>query len=557
MRAVLVVAAVSLGLACVERGGATLPDVEVKVSGPRYEEVLAPLVAQQTPPAYLAGPAAAQWSHVRAFYALREHAPLWLDDDGLGKRGRKLIDALCPLSLDGLDPAAYRTAELERRLEVLGSGKAESRTLVELELLLTAAYLRAADDLQGGRIAPRKGASHHAELPFDVMAALKKAARQSPDQAFDAHRSERPEYRALAEALEEHRELAEKGGWPILDRGPLLAPGKRDPRVKVLRERLAATGELADASADDPELYDERLEKAVKAFQRRHGLAEDGKVAGKTLAALRVPVEKRIEQLQVNLERWRWLPADLGERYVLVNTAAFELQAYEGKDRELTMKVINGRHDWPTPSFSGTIEAITVNPDWVVPERILKDEVIPAMQADPEYAARNGMQVEDRAANAQLDPATMDWAGREDFKDLRVRQPAGPGNPLGRLKFEIRNPFMIYLHDTNAPKLFGQVDRALSHGCVRLEDPLALAKWVSQGTSEVHDALEDQLSRPKTRRLNLEEEVPVHLLYFTAWKDEDGQVHFREDIYRRDRVVLAGLKPQASAGVGGSQSVCR
>jgi murein L,D-transpeptidase YcbB/YkuD len=351
------------------------------------------------------------------------------------------------------------------------------------------------------------------------------------------------------------------------------------PLVAVLRQRLRVTGELRQEAPsvveqlvasvfsmsvkpvalgpslertarpepseppppDDPEQhFDEALEAAVKAFQRAHGLEPDGQVGGQTLAALRVTVGERIDQLLVNLERWRWLPADLGARHVRVNLPAFTLEAVEAGQPVLRMRVIIGMEDWQTPVLSDRVEYLVLNPTWHVPRRIAAEEVLPKLQEDPGAAAKLGVKVRRGDTGEPVDPGSVDWSG--DGAGYRFHQDPGPSNPLGPVKFVFPNRFAIYLHGTPNPKPFALAQRALSHGCVRVEEPLALAAFFLAGQEGGDEgALAQAIGRGKERRVALAEPVPVHLFYWTAYVDAEGRLHFAPDLYRRDAPLERAL----------------
>jgi murein L,D-transpeptidase YcbB/YkuD len=290
----------------------------------------------------------------------------------------------------------------------------------------------------------------------------------------------------------------------------------------------------------DEDHFDEVLEEGVKAFQRAHGLEPDGEVGARTLEALRVPVEARIQQLQVNLERWRWMPEDLGARHVLVNLPAFELVAVEGGQPVLRMRVIIGREDWSTPVFSEQVEHLVLNPSWHVPRRIAAEEVLPLLRTNPRGASRLGLVVSRRDTGEVVDPAGVDWSGGGE--GYRFHQDPGPRNPLGPVKFMFPNRFSVYLHGTPNLELFALAGRALSHGCVRVEQPLALAAFLLAGEEGWDEAaLAEAVAGGKTQQVVLREPTPVHLLYWTAFVDEEGRVNFRPDLYHRDGPLRRAL----------------
>jgi murein L,D-transpeptidase YcbB/YkuD len=265
-------------------------------------------------------------------------------------------------------------------------------------------------------------------------------------------------------------------------------------------------------------VFDAALAAAVSRFQRRHGLEVTGKVDEETLAELNVPVEDRIRQLQVNMERWRWMPASLGDRYIMVNVPEFRLDVIEGGKTAMTMRVIVGKDQSRTPAFSDKMSYIEVNPYWNIPESIANEEILPKLDSDPGYLAREGIE--------RVDPSQVGSG---------LRQPPGPTNPLGQLKFMFPNDFNIYLHDTPAGHLFAKEERLFSHGCIRIEKPFELAVYLLRDDPKWSpEALQAAIDSGENKSISLSRPLPVHILYWTAWVDGDGTVELRRDVYGHD-----------------------
>lgn len=361
-----------------------------------------------------------------------------------------------------------------------------------------------------------------------------------------------PEARRLLAALDDLRRIADAGGWPRVPEGGPLRPGDASVRIPELRDRLLASGDLLEprASLGDP-FYDPELEAAVRRFQRRHGLAADGVLGKRTLAALNVPVERRIDQVRANLERWRWLPADLGEHHLWVNIAGFELDEARGGRITYSARVIVGRRYTKTPVFSSEVTHLVLNPCWSVPPGIARREILPAVKEDPSYLAREGFDVLPAGGPAvPVDPATIDWSELSAANLPYVfRQRPGPANSLGRIKFVFPNPYDVYLHDTPARSLFEHEVRAFSHGCIRLENPLELADRLLAGDPAwTPERLRAEITSGRQQTVPLPAPVPIHVVYFTAWVDGAGTLHLRNDVYGRDAAVLDAL----DAGGGGT-----
>lgn len=343
------------------------------------------------------------------------------------------------------------------------------------------------------------------------------AGEPAAELAAEAPRS--PAHGRLAGALAEYRALAAAGGWGAVPGGPSLKPGEpiAPERWQALVARLAVTGDLPAEAArelgpEPPRLLDDPLAEAVRRFQRRHALADDGVVGPQTLAALNVPVEARVAQLELNLDRWRRLPEELGRRHVLVDLGGQELVALEDGIEVLRMNVVVGTPRTPTPTLASEIAYLVVNPSWYVPASIVRNEIDPKLARDPGYLRRNGYE---RLPNGLL------------------RQRPGPHNALGQLKFIFPSPYSVYLHDTPSRHLFGLPVRAFSHGCVRIAEPRAFADWLLARQPQLPD-LDRLLAAGREHRIDLDEKVPIHLAYWTASVTPEGEVRFHRDIYGRD-----------------------
>ncbi len=339
----------------------------------------------------------------------------------------------------------------------------------------------------------------------------------------------------LERALTDYQKIQKKGGWDRVESGPKLLKGDRDKRVLALKKRLHITGDLKNFSAS--ETFDDPLYDAVVFFQKRHGLETDGFVGIETVSALNVPVEKRIQQLSINIQREKEDRKPNSSRFIQVNIPDFCLTAYEENRPVLQMKVVVGmRKDWQTPLVSSKIKQLILNPKWHVPEKIIKKELLEKIQKDPDYLTHENMKVFEINGNemVDVDPKSYNWK-EADPKKLRIVQDSGHGNALGRIKFMFPNPDDIYMHDTPLKKFFAQRVRTFSHGCIRVEKPMELADFVLKGNPQwTREKLVKEIGKEETRFLNLKEPVNVNVIYRTAWIDETGVLQFRDDIYRKD-----------------------
>jgi murein L,D-transpeptidase YcbB/YkuD len=488
-----------------------------------------------------------------AFYERRLYLPVWSSGGRPTGAATELLSVIGGVGSEGLEPEDYHLGALsELRASAEAGGGAA--TLADFDLLMTDAFLILGAHLVSGRVDPEtfdaEWVAHRREV--DLAETLERAlAGDGPRRTLDDLRPRHVEYRRLADALATYRGLAEAGGWPSVPDGPVLRPGESSLRVRDLRARLGSGDPRATRAPADPLLYDEELETAVIAFQASHGLDTDGVVGDKTLAALNVPADVRARQIELNLERWRWLPQKLGERYVVVNIPAFDVSVIEGDEVILEMRVAVGRSYRRTPVFSDAIRYLVLNPHWEVPHRLAVQDKLPEIKKDPEFLSREGFRVYQGwgAEQREIDPATVDWSDVEPRSfSYRLRQSPGPRNALGRVKFMFPNRFNVYLHDTPSREVFGKAERDVSSGCIRLERPLELAETLLGPESRwSRSEIERVLASGAETVISLERPVPVHLLYWTAWADADGAIHFRNDVYGRDALLAEALERAAEA----------
>jgi murein L,D-transpeptidase YcbB/YkuD len=462
--------------------------------------------------------------------------------------------------------------------------EASHAELTEFELKLSLTLTRYVSDLATGRFSPKKELPQQHILPqaLDPLTILTNAADAADIGAYlRGFAPPHPAYAGLREALARHRALAAAGGWPMLPDGPTLKPGMVDERVPLLRWRLQRSGDFdvlpgPPASPDPvslgpvspgpaspagarsdlaaaslalgpppalPEFFDLALQQAVERFQRRHGLEADGLVGRSTRAALNVSPEERINQIILNMERWRWMPRDLGSTHVLVNMAGFELDLIVDRRPTLSMRVVVGTPYQSTPVFSEEMTYLEFNPYWNIPHSIASKEILPQAQRDPSSLTSRGIRVFAGSGGVQLDPWAVDWWSiTPSTFPFRLRQDPGPNNPLGRVKFMLPNHFSVYLHDTSSPSLFQRTVRTFSHGCIRVEKPAELAAYVLRHNEGWDLERVQSVMKSGARRIvTLKQPVPVHLTYVTAWAADDGTVQFRNDVYGRDSGLFKAL----------------
>jgi murein L,D-transpeptidase YcbB/YkuD len=485
------------------------------------------------------------WDDMHHFYERRLWQPTWANAGGPLPLAKEFLETIPAVAPEGIDPRRYRQEDLARRVEALRRVESfddpqAQRQLVDTDIHLTYALMTLAEHLAAGRLQPKSlnigwyTKPRNVDLP-DLLAAVADHPEKLRPTLLGLA-PPHPEYARLRAAVAAYREQAAKGEWPQVPPGPPLQRGAADARVGLLRARLAATGDLpAEAAggrgADDaqqPPLFDQATAQAVQRFQARHGLPPTGVVDEATLAALDVTIGVRIRQMELNMERWRWMPADLGERHIEVNVPEFVLRVMEGDRAVLAMRVVVGKEQSRTPVFSDKMTYVELNPYWNIPPSILHDEILPALARDPGYLASHDMEV-------------VSGEGEE----MRVRQRPGPQNPLGRIKFMFPNDFDVYLHDTPAGHLFNQSERTFSHGCIRIERPMDLADYLLRGDPKWdRAAVEAAIAAGEQRQITLRRPIPVHILYWTAWVEKDGRVQFREDVYGHDAILDAALRAE-------------
>jgi murein L,D-transpeptidase YcbB/YkuD len=491
------------------------------------------------------------------FYEHRMYEPAWSDDDGPIVQADSLIQAIQGADREGLRPSDYHLAEIEGVLAEVIRNKGRGvplypPRLADLDVLLTDAFLIYGAHLLAGRVNPETFDSEwHANRRQGDLAAVLQAALDSNriEEALKGLLPPQPGYLRLREALARYRNVAAKAGWPIVPDGPKLQKGDQGERVLALRTRLVSSGDLEGESGVSGGLFDNALEQALRKFQQRHGLDVDGMVGPATLAALNVPVETRLRQIELNMERWRWLPQDLGQRYILINIANFELDVVESGQPVMMMRVVVGRGYRRTPVFSDKMTYLVLSPYWHVPKNIAVQDKLPLIKKDPNYLAEQHMKVfQGWGAEAkEIDPKTVDWS-RVNAKNfpLRLRQDPGPWNALGRVKFMFPNTFNVYLHDTPSQELFAKTTRTFSSGCIRIEKPMELTAYVLRGDPDWNrERILAVIATNVEQTVRLPEPMPVYLLYWTAWAHEDGSIQFRTDIYGRDRLLDQALAQEA------------
>ena len=482
-----------------------------------------------------------------SLYAANGFAPFWN-----AARLQVLLGLIRASDNDGLLPADYPLAALTRRA---AGGAWSPIDQARLDLLATDAYALLLYHGYFGKVDPRSlDPNWNYELreigERDPIALLVETLRAGDLKAtLAAVRPANALYGWARESLADPRRIAARGGWPTVPAGPTLRTGDEDPRVQALRARLVVTGELS-ADAANGESFDSMLESAVWSFQARHNLTADGIVGRTTLAALNVPVEARIDQIRLNLERGRWVLNQIGDGdQVIVDVAGFEVRVASNGRTLWRSRAVIGKPYRQTPIFRASIDHVVLNPTWTVPPTILAKDVLPAIRRNRGYLAQHRMSVIDRNGRV-VDPTTIDFSrytGR-NFPWM-IRQDPGPQNSLGLVKIMFPNPHLVYLHDTPAKSLFREDARSFSSGCIRVEQPFDLVERLLATTPGWDRAsIDAAVATGKTRTVRLAKPIPVLLLYWTIDRGENGETLFKADPYDRDPTLLAALDRPFAAG---------
>jgi L,D-transpeptidase YcbB len=479
----------------------------------------------------------------------------WVDEDNINEFlsfNENIIE-------HGLDPEDYNFSEINILLEQERRLALDITAREKLDTLLTNAFVNLALHLSTGKADPESIASmdedfqwaaERRKLENDPLEILEKALNDKKvKESLENLAPGNEDYKNLQKALVQYMQIKEDGGWEIPGDLPALAKGAEHPGVAAVRKRLAVTQGDISFEADRESFFDETLHEHVVLFQERNGITVDGIVGGETLEKMNIPIENRIEAIKVNLERWRWLTGDFGDRYIEVDITAYELKVFDESRPVLVSDVIVGRSDRATPVLSETMTYVVVNPRWYIPPGILEKDIIPEVADDTSYLEEREIVLLDEN-DEQVDPDTIDWEGAaervENDEDpelpYQVVQLPGPQTEMGRVKFMFPNPYHIYIHDSPHEALFDEEGRYLSSGCIRISKPFDLLDYLLQDVPDwdldrVYETFGDEDEHP----VGLEDPIDVHVIYLTARADDEGVVFFREDIYDRDELVINAL----------------
>ncbi|WP_373092175.1 murein L,D-transpeptidase [Zhongshania sp.] len=487
---------------------------------------------------------------INNFYINRQFEFAWFTANTLSAQGRVLISSIAGIGSEGLLPLDYHSAKIQTLLNT----DLPTQDVAAFDILLSDAFLSLASHLQAGKVDPLALSTEwEANRRHSNLSALLQRVTDSGDVArvLDSLRPKQSRYYRLKIALTKVSALSNLAWQHPLAETPLLKLSTSDNRIPVITQRLKVWGDLhsghvleSDGPADDefPLMYTPALAEAVKMFQRRHGLEADGIIGRETIKAINISPEERAKQIIVNMERWRWLAADLGDKHLLVNIAAFELKIIDNNETVFVKPVVVGRNYRKTPVFSNKIRYLVLNPTWTVPYKLAVQDKLADIQKDPGYLNRLGIRVFRGDSAVAIDPYTIHWdeITTRNFP-FRLVQGPGPQNALGQVKFMFPNPHDVYLHDTPSRELFKKAERAFSSGCIRVSDPLELAEFLLRDQGWDKERIAASIAKGVTETVSLKTSLPIHIEYWTAWVDRQGVLNFRNDIYERDQPLWQAL----------------
>jgi L,D-transpeptidase YcbB len=471
---------------------------------------------------------------------------LWVSETGPKSRATIILDFLKRSEEEGLNPQKYTIGEITDLWTTTTPA-----ALARLDTLLTYNLVRYIHDISYGQIQPLAANNtvftDMGETDFDVVAAVKQALDASDLAAYlvslaPAHKH----YQGLKESLKIYRLIAASGGWKQIPLGGTLRPGEMNDHLQLIYERMLAPG-IPPPPPPENKVYGPALQKAVARFQQLNDIEPDGVIGPQTFAAMNVPASRLVEQIIVNMARWRWQSHVLGKKYVLINIANYNLTAFKDDEMVLNFPVIIGQLKHQTPVFSDSIKYIEINPYWNITPSIAKNEELPNLRKNSRYLTDRHVRLFSSwdGDATELDSTTLDWQQISPARmaGFKLRQDPGPWNALGRIKFVFPNKYSIYMHDTPSRNLFSRTKRSFSHGCIRLSNPMALALFAleNQGKGWTNEQLQSTFDSGKRMVIHLNYPLPIHITYQTSWVDKDGQIHFNRDIYSRDQKLFKAL----------------
>ncbi len=477
------------------------------------------------------------------FYTNRDFELAWEDK----KNRDDLLISIQSAFNEGLNPEDYHLERISNLLDKSKYKKLDNNDIVDLDLLMTDALILYAYHLISGKVEQSELRSKwDVELnqrPNNIDSLLTVTLHNKKVKvALEDIKPQHYLYKIMKFKLKEYRDIEKDGGWSKIEEGESLKKDMTDKRIPEIRKYLNITKDLKANNVENNSLFDDELEIAVKKFQIRHNLTSDGVIGKGTIGQMNVPVEERIDMIKINLERLRWAFHNPDDDFLLVNIAGFYVKRFKNKKEIFSSRVIVGKYHKESPIFKGEIQYIVMNPTWTLPYSIATHETLPELKKDPGYLAAKHMEIMDRNGTI-LNPDTINFnqysAGNFPFI---VRQKAGPWNALGQVKFIFPNKYAVYLHDTPSRGLFNRQDRAFSHGCIRTESKWELLMSLMDDPEIWNmDKINEILKSGETTRINLPEPVNIYIMYWTARVDQENNLYFMKDVYKRDESVIKAL----------------
>ena len=482
-------------------------------------------------------------SYLLDLYRKNQFQLLWTNQDNINQ----LLAAIIASADEGLIPDDYHLKAITQYGNELKEAPSPAKA-VEYDLLLSDALILLGQHKRYGKVAPSEVEEKNnlepptpRSSPSDIyLSAIRTGAvRATLDKRSPDHQA----YLNLKQALTQYRKIASNGGWHQIPAGPSIKPGMHDDRLAAIRKRLAITGDYRQKPSADPSHFDDGLVAAVKTFQARHHLEPDGVVGKTVINAMNVPVAERINQIRVNLERTRWVIHDMPSSSLIVDIAGFRVHYYHQDKLIWSSKVMVGQPYHQTPVFRSNVTYLVLNPTWTIPPDIAKNETVPHIHADTNYLHKQHLRVID-STGAEVNPATIPWKQYlgKHFP-YTLRQDSGIDNSLGLIKLLFPNPYHVYLHDTPSKSLFGRAQRAFSHGCIRVQNPLELGKMLianDPGNQTNGEKFDQIIASGKTTTVILKQPLPIFLMYLTT-NVQDGVTLFKPDLYSRDQGIFTAL----------------
>ncbi len=492
------------------------------------------------------------YNELKRFYKFNLYQLAWSDKDSPNSQSKALLNELAEARDHGLNPDDYGLRSLVYQTQQVYSRRRQVNLLevIQLDMNMSLAYLTYTQHIFNGRISPTDlGGQWQNENKNSELAAY--LSGKDVSQVLSMIEPEIEGYSELREQLANYRSIAERGGWATLPESIELKEGDSGQEVYELRRRLSRTGDMTRSlskESGNSSYFDAALSAALINFQKRHGLDPSGELNGETILELNRPVEERIEQIKVNLERLRWMPRKLESDRIMVNVPAYSLELYNSGRVVQRSRVLVGKEFSPTPIFNADVEYVLFSPSWNIPGPLFYRELLPKAKEDPSFLEKNGYILYATVydiGKEPLDPNRIDWSTfSEDYPHFKAIQQPGPGSELGKIKFVFPNEFNIFLSDASAEENFDKTQRALNYRCISIENAIPLAETLLNDRKWREKEIMESMESESPVKAVLKNKVPIYITYRTAWVDENGILNFRRDVYGYDAAQFQMTRPE-------------